>query len=193
MILKSIVNKPVVRVIKSVLKNKLNRPTPFFAVWEITSNCNMKCDFCNRWRYSSKHYPHELKTNECYDIIDQLSEIGVGIINFGGGEPLMRQDFPSILKYAKENGMITLINTNGYFLKDKIDSIKNNVDYIRISLDSIKLHNKLRGKDLAFKKAIIGIKITKKANCNVSINSTITKSTFLEMEQLVKLAINLSL
>jgi len=69
---------------------------PLYVVFDVTSRCNLNCIHC----YSSKKQ-EEMTTSDVYHIIDMLHEAGTGIIDFGGGEPLLRNDIFDILSYSK--------------------------------------------------------------------------------------------
>ena len=45
--------------------------------------------------------------------VGELGEAGVAALNFGGGEPLLRDDFFPIAKYSCDQGLYTTISTNG--------------------------------------------------------------------------------
>ena len=67
-------------------------------VWNITLKCNLKCLHC--YASAGDKNKDELKTEDCLNIIDQLSEIKVPTILFSGGEPLLRHDIYEIAEYA---------------------------------------------------------------------------------------------
>ena len=41
-------------------------------------------------------------------------------VNFGGGEPFLRDDFLEILRYAHHHGITTCVSTNGTLLDDAL-------------------------------------------------------------------------
>ena len=60
--------------------------------WEITSRCNLFCAHC-RGSSTSDCIEGELTTRECFNLIDQIFEVGNPILIITGGEPLCRPDF----------------------------------------------------------------------------------------------------
>jgi len=73
-------------------------------------------------------------------------------------------------------------------LKNKIRKIRDFLDYLFVSLDGIgALHDKLRGMEGSFGRAIDGIKEAKKY-LPVSISFTITKDNYFQATYMVKLA-----
>ena len=142
--------------------------------------CNLKCIHC----YSSNK-KSELTTNEIFKIIENLYETGVGLIDFGGGEPLLRDDIFDILSYSKDVGLYTSITTNGTLLnKESIKHLKNlNIDHICISLDGFKpeTHDYIRNKKGTYDNVINGIKNCKSAGIDTQISTVIMKKNFNEL------------
>lgn len=178
----------VLEVLKGVTKIKLGKPIPFFCVWEVTYNCNMKCPFCYVKKYKSPYKP-ETTTKEAINIINCLSELGTKIINFSGGEPTLRKDFPLLIEHAKKRKMKVFFNTNGSLIKQRADELLK-ADFIRVSLDGTKdVHDKTRNFPGAFKKATEGIKLLKSKGANVMINTVVTsKTTFETMKEMAEIA-----
>ena len=91
----------------------------------------------------------ELDFDRCCRFIDDLHQMGVFQINFGGGEPFLRHDFPDLLDYAHGKGITTCVSTNGTLLDDTIVERLKQMDllYIQVSLDgaSPETNDGLRG------------------------------------------------
>ena len=81
--------------------------------------------------------------------IDQLDECGVMAVLLTGGEPLVRQDFPEIVKEITKRGMkIQQFYTNGALLNDKVsDCLFDNGHnpLVIMSYDGVGWHDWLRG------------------------------------------------
>ena len=120
---------------------------PLYVVYDITTKCNLKCIHC----YSTTNY-EELKKNDVKHVIDNLFRGGASIIDFGGGEPLLRDDIFDILSYSKSIGLYTSISTNGILLdEDCINRLKTlKIDHVCISLDGAKpeTHDYIRNKNI---------------------------------------------
>lgn len=175
-------------VLKGIIKIKLGTPVPFFCVWEVTYNCNMKCPFCYVKKYKNPYKP-EITTKEAINIIDQLSELGTRMINFSGGEPTLRKDFPLLIEHAKKRKMKVFFNTNGSLIRQRADELLK-ADLIRVSVDGTKdLHDKLRSFPGAFEKAVEGIRMLKDKGANVMINTVVTsETTFETMKYMAEIA-----
>ena len=77
---------------------------PVNVTWEITAKCNLRCRHCLSANIRGT-YAAEPDFEKCRAFIDELDRLGVFQINFGGGEPLLRNDFPDILDYAQSKGI----------------------------------------------------------------------------------------
>ena len=60
---------------------------PITVTWEITAACNIACVHC--LSASGKRRPRELTTQQSLALVDELAEMQVFQIHFGGGEPFL--------------------------------------------------------------------------------------------------------
>src|SRR4051794_28224127 len=58
--------------------------TPVHVVWELTLACNLACSHCGS--RAGRRRPRELSTDECYNIVAQLADLGTREISIIGGE-----------------------------------------------------------------------------------------------------------
>jgi MoaA/NifB/PqqE/SkfB family radical SAM enzyme len=86
------------------------------------------------------------------DAITDASQSGYSVVSFSGGEPLLYQDLPSLLRHAHDCGVVTTVTTNGMLLDErKLQSLVGAADLIAISLDGKpKSHNLMRASKHAF-------------------------------------------
>ena len=127
-------------------------------VWNMTRRCNLDCIHCYA-ESSNMDYPNELSFGEAQGMIRHLSEFGVPVLLFSGGEPLVREDVYEHGALAKELGIRPVISTNGTLITDHVaHRIKEaGFEYVGISLDGIGERNDFfRGKRGAFEAATRG-------------------------------------
>jgi len=113
-------------------------------------------------------------------------------ISISGGEPLMREDLLEILHYAKEEGVIAALLTNGTLLtSEKAKAIYDaGVRRLQISLDGKReTHNSIRNKPFAYDKALEGIVNASKAGIDVTVSMTLMQTNQLDFEDVVQTAI----
>lgn len=100
--------------------------------WNITTRCNATCSFCHRM---SNVYELPYSLNNA--ILDKLINCGVRRITWTGGEALLYAELKSLIKKAKENGIINHLITNGRaFTTEMIDRLVPMLDIVTLSLDS---------------------------------------------------------
>jgi mycofactocin radical SAM maturase len=164
---------------------------PVNVTWEITAKCNLQCRHCLSAGIGETD-TIELSFEQCCAFIDELDRMEVFQINFGGGEPFLRSDFPDILDYAHSKGITTCVSTNGTTLDENLVKRLCGMKLLRIqvSLDgaTATTNDAIRGTG-AYESAIAGIALLSK-HCfpHLSINTVVTRFNFCEIEQLCTLA-----
>jgi MoaA/NifB/PqqE/SkfB family radical SAM enzyme len=103
-----------------------------FAVVHVTTRCNAKCvDRCDIW--ASK--PVDMQLEDVYFAIDILAKNNFSVIYFTGGETGLYPHLVEAVNYAKKNGFITSITTNGTISKDKVTQMSKSLDALSVSVD----------------------------------------------------------
>ena len=136
---------------------------PFFCNYWVTYRCNSKCEFCNIWRENSLKSIPDANIHDVHNNLNDLKKIGVKMIDFTGGEPLLNKELPQILAHSKQLGFFTKLSTNGYMYPDKAEELKGLASRIYFSLDttSKEEYKKIRGID-GYERVIESIKIVSK-------------------------------
>jgi len=141
--------------------------------FELTNRCNLNCIHC--YNNSSPIQIGELSKSYIFSIINIIDDFGVLQINYTGGEPFLRNDFPEIIRYTYEKGIDIGILTNGILINsDDISLLKKvNPKFIAVSLESLdnKKYKKIRGIDN--KKVLKNILLMKENGINVRINTVL--------------------
>lgn len=89
---------------------------------EVTNRCPLECAHCynNLPMADAGARRRELTTAEHKRVIDELAELGCLWICYSGGEIFARADFLEIYKYAKEQGFLVTLFTNGTLITERI-------------------------------------------------------------------------
>lgn len=144
----------------------------------LTYKCQCGCEHCGS-NLHRKEGKEELKRKEILDLIDEHYEAGGTGVYFFGGEPLIVEDLPYYIRYAKSKGLFTRLDTNGFLLdKNMARELKSSgLDLIGVSLDSPDeaTHDELRRLKGVFSKAINGIKYCKEYRIPLYISTYATK------------------
>jgi len=108
---------------------------PICLTWELTYACNLDCVHC--LSSSGRRDPRELSTDEALRVIDELRAMQVFYVNIGGGEPMWRRDFFTIIDYATTSGVGVKFSTNGTYIDDAAARRLAAMDYldVQISID----------------------------------------------------------
>ena len=110
-------------VVKGIAHFGLRYPQPTGApitiVWNFTNRCNLNCLHCHQ-DSSPISSDSELTTSQAFKVIDNMSDAGVAILTFSGGEPLLRKDLYEAIKRANDNGMLCTIASNGILMTREV-------------------------------------------------------------------------
>ena len=158
-------------------------------VWNMTRRCNLKCIHCYS-NSSNMLYKNELTTDEGEKLISDLAAFKSPVLLFSGGEPLMREDLPKLVKFAVDHGMRAVISTNGTLLTRKtVDTLKKiGISYIGVSLDGMeKTHDRFRGVVGAFDMTLKGIRTCLEAGIKVGVRLTMNRKNFPDIPAIFKL------
>jgi len=177
------------RIYRGLVSNLFDVKVPMFCGHKLTYNCNLRCKMCPFWKRSSS----DSSIDQEKAILRQVYSSGACGIAFEGGEPLLRNDLVEILAFSRSLPLHTSLITNGTLLESKVDEISPYINgVVYVSLDGLeKTHDTIRGVSGCFKKAMRGITAAAQ-KVPVTINTTIMAENLHEIEDMVKLAKELS-
>ena len=106
---------------------------------ESTIACPQDCRYC--YRGSKPDSPQGLSTEKIIEVLESAARIDVRMIDWLGGDPLVRDDWEDLCKKASELGMINNIWTSGIPLAE-LDVARRVVDatpggFISVHLDTL--------------------------------------------------------
>ncbi len=81
------------------------------AVFLRFTGCNLCCSYCDTAWANAEDAPYTVFTTQ--ELCDYVKETGVRNVTITGGEPLLQQDLPELLKALHTLGVRTEIETNG--------------------------------------------------------------------------------
>jgi MoaA/NifB/PqqE/SkfB family radical SAM enzyme len=171
---------PMFRALKGQIKSHLiGRPFPVAMTFAVTYRCQLRCVHCSAGNHLRDDVK-ELTTEEAKQLIDDSQKLGVTIMAFTGGEPLMREDIYELISYVDKRKAMPILFTNGLLLTDEnVEKLANAGLYsLFVSLDSPnpEEHDRLRGMSGLFKIAVNGIQRMKSKGVFVGISSYATRS-----------------
>ena len=163
---------------------------PLSVIWDVTYRCNLICRHCLIEKTASVR---EMDTDEAFKVIDELKKMKVFTIIFSGGEPLIRDDLFTLIKYAADRHMGVYLNSNGLLLTAKnLETLSDlGVSCLQISLDGLeKTHDTFRGKKGAFKKTCDAFKRASAAGFYTIMSTTLTLQNMDEIPCLMEKAVS---
>ena len=76
----------------------LNKDSPCIGNWIITNQCNAKCPFCEIGTGDVPYvHKEELSTERCFELIEEMKDLGIKVMTISGGEAFMRKDIFLVL------------------------------------------------------------------------------------------------
>ena len=116
---------------------------PILCNYYLTYRCNATCSFCDIWEKPSPYITLENFRENLRD----LKKLGVKVIDFTGGEPLLHRNLDVLLEETKKAGLLTTVTTNTLLYPKYAERLKGKIDMLHFSLDSPDEdeHNKSRG------------------------------------------------
>ncbi|MFP4058080.1 MAG: radical SAM/SPASM domain-containing protein [Candidatus Brocadiia bacterium] len=110
---------------------------PFFLMVEPTNACNLRCPLCPTGRGTLERKTAFLPLDLYKQVIDEIGGtlIDVNVSNYG--EPMMHQDLPEMIAYAKAAGARVGIGCNAHFITDESARalVESGLDGVYISFD----------------------------------------------------------
>lgn len=186
------------------------RLAPVSTYIAVTHKCMYHCWHCSASRFMESSNK-DMTTEQFLSVVKKIRDLGVGIIGFTGGEPLLRKDLEQAISFASapaENintkqmhsmQAMTLVFTTGFGLDlERAQSLKKaGLFGIAISLDSVSSenHDKMRSVEGAFNKAIVAIENAKKAGLYTMCQTVCTRELLQsgEIYQIAKYAKSLGI
>lgn len=160
--------------------------------WNTTNKCNMFCEHC--YRDAGVEAKQELTAEEGKALLTEIAKAGFKIIIFSGGEPLMLPFIFELVEHAVQLGLRPVFGTNGSLITPEIAVRlkESGAMGMGISLDSLnpEKHNKFRGYEGAWDKAVVGMKNCRNVGLPFQIHTTVMNWNRDEILDITDFAVN---
>lgn len=129
---------------------------PRACVWEITLECNARCVHCGS--DAGRPRDDELTTDEALKLVEELAALECRSVTLSGGEPLLRDDWPIIVREIRQRGMRAELITNGLNMEREAKAVAEAGFWgVTCSIDGPeKVHDELRGIPGALRRLLDG-------------------------------------
>lgn len=155
----------------------------------VTLRCNAKCEFCNIWQNPNSHLA-EQSIEEVASNLKALKKMGVKIIDFTGGEPLLYPHLVAALRLAKQYHFYTTITTNCSLYPQYATQLVGFIDLLFFSLHSTTadIHNTISGNQSSFHNVLFSIKKAKEVKQKISLLHTVTDQNLQALPNMIAFA-----
>ena len=153
---------------------------PVLSEIAVTYRCNLACQFCYAACGCRKDAgAEECRTSQLKQVLTMIrEEAEVPSVSFTGGEPMLREDLPELVRFAKSLKMWTNLITNGTLVtKSQAEILKAaGLDSAQVSLEAgdACLHDRIVRCPGAFQKTLTGLRALREAGVRVHTNTTIS-------------------
>ena len=150
----------------------------------ILSACNADCFMCEfaRSRDTYRFQPESLER-----IMPEARRIGVGVIRFTGGEPLLHAGLRELVQIAAGYGAAPSVITNGHQLPAQVESLASaGLKQVIVSIDAAtaETHDSLRGTRGLFDRALDGLRKSLECGLVTRVNTVVGPHNFADMPEL---------
>jgi len=126
--------------------------------------------------------------------LSQAMDLGSYLITFDGGEPMLRRDLPELVASVDARAIATSFTSGYHLTTDMARQLKQAGLYaVRISIDSPdeKEHDRVRGREGAFRDALTGVKNALDAGLLVDLFMVTSPHNIDQLEEAFSLAVRL--
>jgi MoaA/NifB/PqqE/SkfB family radical SAM enzyme len=128
---------------------------PIWTAWQVTYRCNFRCRMCHYWCDPMGLAP-EPDVSAYVEGSRKLASFGSLMVSLAGGEPLLREDLPEIIR-AVGRFHFPFVTTNGWFVTERSASAIMDAGAwgvsVSIDYDQPARHDARRGMPGAWKQA----------------------------------------
>ncbi len=157
----------------------LKRPTPLALTIAVTDRCQCSCPHCSA--AGTGGTAPVLSGEQIRRTVAEAVALGVNVVTFTGGEPLLRDDLEECIAAVAPKEAVTLVFTNGLLLDgERARSLKAaGLHGVHVSLDSPDPdeHDKLRGRGGCFAAVAAAAQTALAAGLKVGISTYATNES----------------
>lgn len=160
---------------------------PFIVNFEVTSQCNEECTFCSA--QLSRYRRNDLPTEPVLEIISKIAHENIYSIFLTGGEPLLREDIPLIVKECINLGMNVSLSTNGTEATGRIayTIASAGLEEIQVSIHAPDdTNDRIVGVKGAVKRSFDGLRNLVEAGLRVTVAAVATNANYSQLPELAE-------
>ncbi|MDA1349229.1 MAG: TIGR04053 family radical SAM/SPASM domain-containing protein [Chloroflexi bacterium] len=165
---------------------------PMVVFWEMTRACALKCRHCRAVAQPKRH-PLELKTEEGFRLLDDLSSFTpTPIVILTGGDPFMRRDVFDLLAYGMGLGLRMSLSPSVTSLvtEEALRKLKElGLSRLSFSLDgaSAEAHDAFRGIAGSFDQTVARMRDALDAGLALQVNTVVSRHSHRDLARIADL------
>jgi radical SAM protein with 4Fe4S-binding SPASM domain len=169
---------------------------PFSGGIALTHRCNLTCLHCYAKEDTErqKDSASELSTEQWKKTIAEIKAAGCLYLLITGGEPLLRDDFAAIYSYAKRQGFLITIFTNGTLVNNETVKLFSQLPPRQIEITlygaSATTHDRITGVPGSYERCLQGVEMLLAGGINVALKSVLMTLNLNELSAIEKIAQN---
>lgn len=167
---------------------------PLWLLAELTYRCPLQCPYCSN-PLDFARSQQELTTEQWIEVFRQARELGAAQLGFSGGEPLVRQDLPELVRAARGLGYYTNLITSGIGLTDDKISLLSDMglDHIQVSFQTAdeEVNNMLAGSKKAFAQKLAMARAVRAQGYPMVLNFVTHRHNIDRIDRIIELCIEL--
>lgn len=180
-------------VARTLYRTIQNRNMPNLMSIAVNDVCNASCEHCSFFSAVEEKGRATLTLQQASKAIADAQDLGVSVINFVGGEPLLRKDFPQLVQSVDKDRSTTLLFTNGWALAERAKELRQaGLDSVFVSIDAAdpQQHDKFRNTPGLHQRALEGIQRAKSLGFSTGFSATLTPEAWQdgELQRIIELA-----
>lgn len=103
----------------------------------ITGQCNFQCEYC----YGESDSRPAMTEGAYQAALSFASYIGANCVELCGGEPLVCPSFEDYVLLARKFGFGVILRTNGMLIRQRLNFIARNCEWVGVSIDGLPAEN----------------------------------------------------
>ena len=140
-----------------------------------TLRCNLRCQHC--YSASGPERGGGLAVGALERLLPAIAAEGFNAVSISGGEPLMYEPLPRLLRSARALGFVTSVTTNGLLLTARrLAALAPHLQLLAVSVDGEpESHNRLRALPKAFAKMAEKLELLRQSGVPFGVIFTLTR------------------
>ncbi|MGW2226112.1 radical SAM protein [Streptomyces formicae] len=165
---------------------------PVYVRASVWPKCDLVCRYCPveegmENRVPARFAGQRLSTPDYVRNMAAIADAGIRGVSFTGGEPTLRPDLPTIIEEVRPMFDRVELTTNGARLHKMTDVVRENIDLLKISLDSVNRADvaEITGRRFAFDHAVESIGWALGAQVPLALNAVLMRRTRDELDSTI--------